>query len=54
VKLVIVTREKVVTAREVLEMGMQAEPFMETALVTLGQLAASSEKVEEEVMLEIF
>lgn len=53
VKLVTATRVKVVTAKEVLEMGMQAEPFMETALVTLGHLAASSEKVEEEAVFMI-
>ncbi|GLJ18554.1 hypothetical protein SUGI_0330040 [Cryptomeria japonica] len=53
VKLVTANKEKVVTAREVLEAGIQAEPFMETALVTLGQLALSSEKVEEEAVFMI-
>lgn len=52
VKLVSATKEKVVTAREVLETGIQAEPFMETALVTLGELALSSENVEEEVIFK--
>lgn len=49
VKLVISSRENLVTAREVLAAGPQPSPKMETIIITLMHIALYSEKVELEV-----
>lgn len=49
VKMVMVTKSKVVRASEVELAGSQDTPFTETALLTLAEIAACSDKVEGEV-----
>lgn len=49
--MVMVTTGKVVRASEVKSAGSQPAPFTETALLTLGEIAASSDKVEGEVSI---
>ena len=49
--MVMVTTTKVVRASEVESAGSQAVPLKETALLTLGEIAASSDKVEDEVSI---
>lgn len=48
VKLVMASKGKLVTAKEVLAAGVQPGPVMETAIITLAHLAFISEKVELE------
>ncbi|KAM7277000.1 hypothetical protein ACFE04_018866 [Oxalis oulophora] len=50
VALVVSSRGKLVTAREVLAAGSQPRPLMETVIVTLMHLALSSEKIELEAV----
>ena len=49
VKLVVLFKDKVVKANEVLAVGHQPRPIMETIIVTLLYLALHSEKIELEV-----
>lgn len=49
VKLVVLFKDKVVKANEVLAAGHQPRPIMETIIVTLLYLALHSEKIELEV-----
>lgn len=49
--MVMVTTSKVVRASDVKSAGPQAAPLTETALLTLGEIAASSDKVEGEVSI---
>ncbi|XP_052181201.1 serine/threonine-protein kinase ATM isoform X3 [Diospyros lotus] len=49
-KLVVFSREKVVTGKEVLSSGPQPRPAMETIIVTLMHLAFFSEKIELEAV----
>lgn len=51
VKMVMVTKDKVVPRSEVVSAGQQAGTFTETAVITLGEIAASSDKVEGEVRI---
>jgi len=51
--MVMVSRSKVVLASEVITAGTQAAPFTETAVLTLGEIAASSDKVEGEVSISV-
>lgn len=44
------SKEKVVTANEVLSAGPQARPSLETAIITLMHLALESDKIELEVL----
>ncbi|KAL6583807.1 hypothetical protein OROMI_003096 [Orobanche minor] len=46
VKLVVSSREKVVSAKEVLAAGPQSSPIMETVIITLMHLVLHSEKIE--------
>lgn len=48
------SKEKLVTAREVLAAGPQPRPTMETVIITLMHLALYSEKVELEVYIHSF
>lgn len=50
VKMVMVTKSKVVRASEVELAGSQDTPFTETALLTLAEIAACSDKVEGEAL----
>ncbi|XP_022135092.1 serine/threonine-protein kinase ATM isoform X3 [Momordica charantia] len=50
VSLVLCSKEKVVTAREVLDAGGQPRPTMETIIVTLAHLALHSDSIELEVV----
>ncbi|XP_022845090.1 serine/threonine-protein kinase ATM isoform X2 [Olea europaea var. sylvestris] len=52
-KLVVSSREKVVTAAEVLAAGPQPRPMMETTIITLTHLALLSEKIELEAVFMI-
>lgn len=45
------SKEKVVTAREVLDAGVQPRPTMETIIVTLAHLALHSDAIELEVIV---
>lgn len=54
VALVFMSKEKLVTAREVLAAGPQPRPTMETVIITLMHLALYSEKVELEVYIHSF
>ncbi|KAI8543048.1 hypothetical protein RHMOL_Rhmol08G0188500 [Rhododendron molle] len=49
-KLVVSSKEKVVTAKEVLATGPQPHPTMETIIITLMHLAMFSEKIELEAV----
>ncbi|XP_058227343.1 serine/threonine-protein kinase ATM isoform X4 [Rhododendron vialii] len=49
-KLVVSSKEKVVTAKEVLAAGRQPRPTMETIIITLMHLAMFSEKIELEAV----
>ncbi|KAG5536899.1 hypothetical protein RHGRI_024359 [Rhododendron griersonianum] len=49
-KLVVSSKEKVVTAKEVLAAGPQPHPTMETIIITLMHLAMFSEKIELEAV----
>ncbi len=51
VKMVMVTEDKVVPATEVEHAGRMLPTLTETAIMTLGEIAALSEKVEGEVQL---
>lgn len=51
VKLVVLFRDKLVKAREVLAAGHQPRPVMETIIVTLAHLSLHSEKIELEVFV---
>ena len=53
VKMVMVTMNKVVRASEVESADSQAALLTETALLTLGEIAASSDKVEGEVSISV-
>lgn len=53
VKMVMVTTSKVVRASDVKSAGSQAGPLTETALLTLGEIAISSDKVEGEVSISM-
>ncbi|PIA61953.1 hypothetical protein AQUCO_00200149v1 [Aquilegia coerulea] len=53
VKLVMSSREKLVTAADVLAAGPQPRPMMETIIVTLAHLAFCSEKIEVEAVFMI-
>lgn len=53
VKMVMVTTSKVVRASDVKSAGPQPAPFTETALLTLGEIAASSDSVEGEVSISV-
>ncbi|KAE8124229.1 hypothetical protein FH972_019134 [Carpinus fangiana] len=53
VALVFKSKEKLVTAREVLDAGPQPRPTMETVIITLMHLALNSEKVELEAVFMI-
>ena len=48
------SKEKLVTAREVLAAGPQPQPMLETVIITLMHLAFYSEKVELEVYVVPF
>ncbi|KAF5933201.1 hypothetical protein HYC85_029372 [Camellia sinensis] len=50
VKLVVSSKDKVVTAEEVLAAGPQPRPTMETIIITLMHLALCSEKIELEAV----
>lgn len=50
VKLVVLFKDKLVKANEVLAAGHQPQPVMETIIVTLGHVALHSEKIELEVI----
>lgn len=50
-KLVVSSKEKLVTAKEVLDAGPHPQPIMETVIITLMHLALHSEKIELEVFL---
>lgn len=49
-KLVVLFKDKLVKANEVLAAGHQPQPMMETIIVTLGHIALHSEKIELEVL----
>lgn len=49
--LVVSSKEKLVTASEVLARGPQPQPTMETVIITLMHLALQSEKIELEVYM---
>jgi hypothetical protein len=51
--MVMVTMNKVVRASEVESADSQAALLTETALLTLGEIAASSDKVEGEVSISV-
>ncbi|KAK9073522.1 hypothetical protein SSX86_007846 [Deinandra increscens subsp. villosa] len=53
VKLVVLFKDKLVKANEVLAAGHQPQPMMETIIVTLGHLALHSEKIELEAVFMI-
>lgn len=53
VKMVMVSMNKVVRASEVESADSQAATLTETALLTLGEIAASSDKVEGEVSIAV-
>ncbi|PRQ24322.1 putative non-specific serine/threonine protein kinase [Rosa chinensis] len=53
VKLVVSSKEKLVTASEVLASGPQPQPTMETVIITLMHLALQSEKIELEAVFMI-
>lgn len=53
-KLVVSSKETVVTAKEVLDAGPQPRPTMETIIITLMHLAMFSEKIELEVLLPLY
>ncbi|KAL5723782.1 non-specific serine/threonine protein kinase [Ranunculus cassubicifolius] len=53
VKLVMASKEKLVTAAEVLRSGSHARPILETVIVTLEHLAFCSEKIEVEAVFMI-
>ena len=48
-----VTMNKVVPASQVEPAGPQTAPLTETALLALGEIAASSDKVEVEVRIAV-
>ncbi|KAJ7956242.1 Serine/threonine-protein kinase ATM [Quillaja saponaria] len=50
VSLVLYSKEKLITAKEVLAAGPQSRPTMETTIVTLMHLALHSEKIELEAV----
>ncbi|KAK4394662.1 Serine/threonine-protein kinase ATM, partial [Sesamum angolense] len=52
-KLVVSSREKVVSAEEVLAAGPQPSPIMETAIITLMHLVLHSEKIELQAVFMI-
>lgn len=49
-KLVVSSKEKLVTAKEVLDAGPNPQPIMETIIITLMHMALHSEKIELEVI----
>ena len=51
VKLVVLFKDKLVKAKEVLAAGHQPRPIMETIIVTLAHLAMHSDRIELEVSL---
>ncbi|XP_071734165.1 serine/threonine-protein kinase ATM [Rutidosis leptorrhynchoides] len=53
VKLVVLFRDKLVKASEVLAAGHQPRPMMETIIVTLAHLAMHSEKIELEAVFMV-
>ncbi|KVH98208.1 Armadillo-type fold [Cynara cardunculus var. scolymus] len=53
VKLVVLFKDKLVKAKEVLAAGHQPRPLMETIIVTLAHLALHSEKIELEAVFMI-
>ncbi|XP_076932541.1 serine/threonine-protein kinase ATM-like isoform X2 [Bidens hawaiensis] len=53
VKLVVLFKDKLVKANEVLAAGHQPQPVMETIIVTLGHVALHSEKIELEAVFMI-
>ncbi|KAI3807033.1 hypothetical protein L1987_22953 [Smallanthus sonchifolius] len=53
VKLVVLFKDKLVKANEVLAAGHQPQPMMETIIVTLGHVALHSEKIELEAVFMI-
>ncbi|XP_020523147.1 serine/threonine-protein kinase ATM isoform X2 [Amborella trichopoda] len=50
VKLVMASKGKIVTAKDVLDVGVQSQLFLETAVITLAHLAYFSDKVEIEAI----
>lgn len=50
-KLVVSSKGKIVTAKEVLAAGPHPRPLMETIIITLMHLALHSEKLELEVFI---
>lgn len=53
VKLVVSSKEKLVTAKEVLDAGPHPQPITDTVIITLMHLALHSEKIELEVVFMI-
>ncbi|KAL8261037.1 hypothetical protein R6Q59_025086 [Mikania micrantha] len=53
VKLVVLFKDKLVKANEVLAAGHQPQPMLETIIVTLGHVALHSEKIELEAVFMI-